>query len=134
MMLEYMLDTNICIYVIKRQPPEVQARFDEVGPVLCISTITLAELQHGVEKSSRRAENAKGLESFVSRLQVLPFSAQAAVHFGQIKAELQRAGTLCGPFDLQIGAHARSEGLVLVTNNRREFDRMPGLRVENWVG
>jgi tRNA(fMet)-specific endonuclease VapC len=90
-------------------------------------------LHYGAEKSGRRAENPTAIEHFAARLEVLPFGGKAAAHYGQLRAELERAGTPCGPHDTQIGGHARSEGLILVTNNRREFDRMPGLRVENWA-
>ena len=132
-MLGYMLDTNICIYVMKTYPPEVRDKFNEFAEQLCISSITLAELLYGAEKSARRSENLKAIDHFVARLEVLPFGDKAAAHYGQIRAELERAGTPCGPYDMQIGAHARSEGLIIVTNNIREFERMPGLRTENWV-
>jgi tRNA(fMet)-specific endonuclease VapC len=132
-MLANMLDTNICIYVMKNHPENLRDRFNTISEQLCISSITLGELRYGVEKSTRRAENLSTLEHFVARLAVLPFDSKAAIHFGQLRAELERAGTPCGAYDIQIGAHARSEGLVVVTNNLREFSRMPGLRVENWV-
>jgi tRNA(fMet)-specific endonuclease VapC len=129
----YMLDTNICIYVIKDYPAGLRDRFNQLADELCISAITLGELQYGAENSSRRANNLEGIARFLARLDVLPFSAAAAVHYGQLRAELQRAGRPAGSLDMLIGAHARSEGLIVVTNNLREFERMPGLRVENWV-
>lgn len=132
-MLAYMLDTDICIYVIKRYPLELREKFDDLAELLCISSITLGELYFGAEKSSRRAENLTAIQHFVARLETLSFDDKAAAHYGQLRAELERAGTPCGPYDMQIGGHARSEGLTLVTNNRREFIRMPGLRVESWV-
>jgi tRNA(fMet)-specific endonuclease VapC len=132
-MLEYMLDTNICIYVMKTYPPRLLKRFNESAEQLCISSITLAELHYGAEKSAKRSVNLQAIEHFTARLEVLPFSAGAAIHHGQIRADLERKGRPAGAYDLLIGAHARSEGLVLVTNNMREFVRMPGLRVENWV-
>ena len=132
-MLEYMLDTNICIYVLKDRPPTLRERFDRVAERLCISSITLAELHYGAEKSARRLANLQAVTEFVARLEVLDFSGAAAVHHGQIRAELKRLGQPIGPYDTLIGAHARSEGLILVTNNQREFARMPGVRVENWV-
>jgi tRNA(fMet)-specific endonuclease VapC len=132
-MLTYMLDTNICIYVMKNYPPNLQEKFNSLAEQLCISCITLGELHYGAEKSARRVDNLAAIEHFVARLDVLPFEAKAAVHYGQVRAELERAGTPCGPHDMQIGAHARSEGLIVVTNNMREFSRMPGVRVENWV-
>jgi len=130
-----MLDSNICIYVMKGAPRALMDRFNAEEEALCISSISLAELRYGVAKSvvDRREANAAGVERFISRLQVLPFEERAAADFGDIKAALFRAGTPCGPNDLLIGAHARSLDLTLVTNNRREFDRMPGLKVENWV-
>jgi tRNA(fMet)-specific endonuclease VapC len=132
-MLQYMLDTNICIYVIKNRPAELREQFDRLAEQICISTITLAELYFGVEKSSRRIQNLQAVEQFVARLEALPFSAEAAAHYGQLRAELERAGEPAGPHDMLIGAHARSAGLIIVTNNLREFERIPGLRVENWV-
>jgi tRNA(fMet)-specific endonuclease VapC len=132
-MLQYMLDTNICIYVIKDYPAGLRERFNQLANELCISTITLCELYFGAEKSSRRAQSLEGIARFIARLDVLPFDARAAGHYGQLRAELQSAGRPAGPLDMLIGAHARSEGLIVVTNNVREFSRMPGLRVENWV-
>jgi tRNA(fMet)-specific endonuclease VapC len=132
-MLRYMLDTNICIYVILNRPAGLRERFNELSEQLCISTITLAELHFGVEKSARVTQNRNIVEEFVARLEIQPFSVDAAAHYGQIRAALERAGRPVGLHDMLIGAHARSEGLTLVTNNRREFDRIPGLVVENWV-
>ncbi len=132
-MLTHMLDTNICIYVMRDRPRNLLGQFNALAERLCISSIVLGELYFGVEKSARRAENLKAVEDFTARLEVLPFDAKAALHFGQLRWELQRKGMLCGAYDMQIGAHARSEGLILVTNNAREFARMPGLRAENWV-
>jgi tRNA(fMet)-specific endonuclease VapC len=132
-MLTYMLDTNICIYVMKNYPLSLQEKFNSLAEQLCISSITLGELHYGAEKSARRAENLVAIEHFVARLDVLPFEANAAAHYGQVRAELELMGTPCGPHDMQIGGHARSEGLIVVTNNMREFSRMPGIRVENWV-
>ena len=132
-MLSYMLDTNICIYVMKSHPLELLERFNRHADELCISSITLGELHYGAEKSVRRADNLARIAQFVARLDVLAFGEKAASHYGQLRAELTRLGTPCGPLDMQIGAHARSEGLIVVTNNLREFDRMPGVRTENWV-
>ncbi len=132
-MLAYMLDTNICIYVMKTYPPKLRDKFNALAEQLCISSITLGELHYGAEKSVRRTENLLAIENFVARLEVLPFAEKAAAHYGQLRAELERAGTPCGPHDMQIAAHARSEGLIVVTNNMREFSRMPGLRVANWT-
>jgi tRNA(fMet)-specific endonuclease VapC len=132
-MLAYMLDTNICIYVMKNYPQDLRAKFNSLAERLCISSITLGELYYGAEKSARRADNLIAVEHFVARLDVLPFDPKAAAHYGQVRAELERAGTLCGPHDMQIGGHARSQGLIVVTNNMREFSRIKGIRVENWV-
>lgn len=132
-MLAYMLDTNICIYVMKTYPTSVREKFNQLAEQLCISSITLGELHYGAEKSARRAENLVAIEHFAARLEVLPFGDKAAAHYGQLRAELERAGTPCGSHDVQIGAHARSEGLIVVTNNMREFARMPGIRAENWL-
>ena len=128
-----MLDTNICIYVMKGALPALEETFERYSNDICISAVAFAELSYGVEKSARRDANRNVLAHFVARLEVLPFDANAASHFGQIRAILERAGTPVGHVDLLIGAHARSHDLTLVTNNRREFDRIPGLRVENWV-
>lgn len=132
-MLSTMLDTNICIHVMKSYPPALRERFNALADELCISTVTLGELHYGAEKSARRAENLTAIAHFIARLEVLPFGDKAAAHYGQLRAELERAGTPCGAHDTQIGAHARSEGLILVTRNLREFTRMPGLRVESWA-
>jgi tRNA(fMet)-specific endonuclease VapC len=131
-MLEYMLDTDICIYVMKNHPAELRERFNRLAEQLCISSITLAELYYGAEKSARAPENVTAVEEFAARLDVLAFSPKASRHYGQLRADLERAGTPVGAHDMLIGAHARAEGLIVVTNNLREFTRMPGLRAENW--
>jgi tRNA(fMet)-specific endonuclease VapC len=132
-MLTYMLDTNICIYVMRKRSVDLLEKFNSLAEQLCISSVTLGELHYGAENSTRRDANLTSLEHFVARLEVLAFNAKAAMHYGQLRAELHRAGTPCGPHDMQIGGHARSEGLIVVTNNVREFGRMPGVRMENWV-
>jgi tRNA(fMet)-specific endonuclease VapC len=132
-MLQYMLDTNTCIYVIKNYPPKLRERFNRLAEQLCMSSITLAELVYGAEKSARHLENLQVVEQFSARLEVLPFPPKAAIHFGQIRADVERLGKPVGPLDMLIGAHARAEGLIIVTNNVREFQRLPGVRVENWV-
>ena len=132
-MLAYMLDTNICIHVMKNHPVELREKFNSLAEQLCISSITLGELHYGAEKSARRAENLTAIENFVARLDVLGCADKAAAHYGQVRAELERAGTPCGVHDMQIAGHARSEGLIVVTNNMREFARMPGVRAENWI-
>ena len=132
-MLQYMLDTDICIYVMKNHPTELRERFNRLAEQLRISSITLAELYYGAEKSARKLENVEAVEEFASRLDVLAFSPKAARHYGQLRTDLERAGTPAGAHDTLIGAHARAEGLIVVTNNVREFERMPGIRVENWA-
>ena len=132
-MLKYLLDTNIVIYVIKRRPPEALEIFNRHHGHMAISTVTLAELVHGAEKSSDVARNIRVVEDFASRLAVLPYDDKAAWQYGQIRAALERIGQPIGVNDLHIAAHARSNGLTLVTNNQREFERVPGLLLENWV-
>ena len=131
-MLKFLLDTNIVIYVIKRRPVEVLGLFNENAGRMAISSITLSELLHGAEKSTRVAQNLAVVEDFASRLDVLPYTARASQHYGAIRAALERAGRPIGVNDLHIAAHARSEGLTLVTNNLTEFERVPGLLTENW--
>lgn len=132
--MRYLLDTNICIYIIKRAPPEVFERFRvlRVGDV-GVSAITCCELQFGVAKSSRPEQNQLALTEFFSPLEVLDFPAAAAETFGKIRAHLQSAGTPIGNYDLLIAVHALHERLTLVTNNTSEFCRVPGLKVENWI-
>ncbi len=132
-MLKYLLDTNIVIYVIKRRPLEALNTFKEHAGQLAISSITLAELLHGVEKSSRPEHNRRQVEDFVSRLDVLDYTAKAASHYGDIRALLEQQGNIIGVNDLHIAAHARSEGLILVSNNLKVFERVEALRFENWV-
>jgi tRNA(fMet)-specific endonuclease VapC len=132
-MLKYMLDTNICIYVIKRRPLEVLQTFNQYAGLMCISAITYAELCHGVEKSARPEQNRQAVEDFCSRLQILAYNEKAAQHYGEIRAELEQLGIPIGVNDLHISAHARSESLTLVTNNLREFERVAGLRLVNWL-
>jgi tRNA(fMet)-specific endonuclease VapC len=133
-MLKYLLDTNIVIYVIKRRPLEVMGVFNENSGRMAISAITLSELYHGAEKSAKVAQNLAVVEEFASLLEVLPYSAKASQHYGAIRADLERVGRPIGVNDPHIAAHARSEGLTLVTNNMGEFERVPGLLLENWVG
>ena len=132
-MIKYMLDTNIVIYIIKRRPIELLDLFNQHTGQLCISSIMLAELMHGVEKSQYIDKNLKSVEDFISRLEVLEYGQKAASHYGEIRAYLERKGTLIGVNDLHIAGHARSEGFIVVTNNLKEFDRVVGLRTENWI-
>ena len=132
-MLKYMLDTKIAIYVIKIRPMKVLETFNRNVERMCISSITLAELIHGVEKIAKPEHNLQQVEDFVSRLTVLEYGNKAAAHYGDIRAVLERKGTPIGVNDLHIAGHARSEGLTLVTNNFKEFERVAGLRLENWI-
>ena len=132
-MLRYLLDTNIVIYVIKRRPIEVLEIFNQHAGRMAISSITLAELMHGAEKSSKPPTNLAVVEDLCSRLEVLSYGAKAAQHYGSIRAALEVRGQMIGVNDLHIAAHARSEGLTLVTNNLREFERVDALQLENWA-
>lgn len=132
-MLKYMLDTNIVIHVIKHRPIEVLDTFNRHVGQTCISTITLAELLHGAEKSAKVDHNLRQVEDFVSRLVVLDYGSKAAAHCGDIRSVLERKGLTIGVNDLHIAGHARSEGLTLVTNNMREFERVEALRLDNWL-
>jgi tRNA(fMet)-specific endonuclease VapC len=129
-----MLDTNICIFTIKNKPAQVREAFNRHHGQLCISTITLMELIYGAEKSAAAQKNLAVVEGFVARLEVLPYDNDAAAHTAMIRAELARAGTPIGPYDQMIAGHGRSQGLVIVTNNLREFERVAGLRTEDWAG
>ena len=133
-MLKYLLDTNIVVYVIKRRPIEVMGVFNENAGRMAMSAITLSELFHGAERSAKVAQNLAVVEEFASLLEVLPYSAKASQHYGAIRSALEKAGRPIGVNDLHIAAHARSEGLTLVTNNLAEFERVPGLLTENWIG
>ena len=132
--MTYMLDTNICIYAIKNKPEQVLRRLKKnLKKGICISAITLAELEHGVEKSSYPEKNRAALLQFLSILDILDFDDQAAAEYGRISAHLQRKGTPIGTMDMLIAGHARAEDMVLVTNNVREFERVPDIKIENWA-
>lgn len=132
-MLKYMLDTNICIFTLRNKPEAVRQKFNRHQNQLCISTITLMELICGAEKSGAPERNLSVIEGFIARLDVLQYDISAAIHTGQIRAELAKTGKPVGPYDQMIAGHARSCGLIVVTNNLREFERVPGLRTEDWV-
>ena len=132
--MKYMLDTNICIYAIKHKPDIVIKKFLTHDPEeICISAITYAELMHGVEKSMAVEKNRVAMSLFLSPITILQFDERAAEEYGRIKAELEKKGTPIGPMDTLIAGHARSSGLILVTNNTREFSRVVGLAVEDWT-
>lgn len=132
--MKYLLDTNICIYVIKQRPAQVKARFAQV-PLgdLGISSITLAELQYGVEKSQLPAKSRQALQQFVAALEIYDFDDSATQHYGRIRTYLEQKGTPIGSLDTLIAAHALSLKATLVTNNVKEFQRVPGLTIENWL-
>ena len=132
-MLKYLLDTNMVIYVMKRRPIEVLSQFNDNAGRMALSAITLSELYHGAEKSAKVAQNLEVVEEFASLVQVLAYGTKASQHYGAMRSQLEKAGQPMGVSDLHIAAHARSEGLVVVTNNTSEFSRIPGLMVENWV-
>lgn len=132
--MKYMLDTNICTYAIKHKTETVIKNFLSHEPEeMCISAITYAELMYGVEKSMAIEKNRIALSLFLSPLTILEFQASAAEEYGKVRAELESKGMPIGPMDLLIAGHARSEGLILVTNNTREFCRVEGLVVEDWT-
>jgi tRNA(fMet)-specific endonuclease VapC len=132
--MNLMLDTNVCIYLIKEHPPSVVERFAShaVGDI-GISVITLAELEYGVSKSSRPVKNREALDQFISPLEVSPFDRPATAAYGKLRATLEKKGQSIGSMDLLIAAHALSLGVRLITHNIREFGRVPGLRVEDWA-
>lgn len=133
-MMRYLLDTNICIYIIKRRPKKVieHIRALSVGEV-AVSAITLAELEYGAAKSSRPEQNRDALIAFTAPFEILPFDDNASLHYGEIRASLEISGQVIGAMDMLIAAHARSRSLTLVTNNSREFQRVHGLVIENWA-
>lgn len=132
--MKYMLDTNICIYVIKKKPESVLKKFhEEFNSGLCISMITLAELMHGAEKSQAFEKNKAMIDELLETLPVLPLKNSVAYEYAKIRAYLEKRGTPIGVMDMLIAAHAKTEGLTLVTNNMREFERVPDLKLENWV-
>ena len=134
MAARYLLDTNICIYIRKQRPPAVLARFEKLkaGEAL-LSVITYGELLYGAAKSQKREQALQALQELTSLLPVLALPAEAAEHYGQIRAALEAKGEIIGGNDLWIAAHAKAAGLIVVTNNEREFKRVKGLKVENWV-
>lgn len=132
--MKYLLDTNICIYIIKKKPPEVLQKFNRypVGEI-GLSSITIAELKYGVQKSQQQDRNEKALEKFLIPFEIVNFDYKASIAYGKIRAELESKGTPIGPLDNLIAAHALSLNVTLVTNNTREFIRIPDLKVINWV-
>ena len=132
-MIKYLLDTNVVIYVLKRRPIRVLEIFNKNTNRMAISNITLSELIYGAEKSIKIDKNLEAIEDFISHLEVLPYDAKASQHYGQIKAGLEKKGKIIGENDIHIAAHAISQGLILVTNNLKEFKRAPNIALENWI-
>ncbi|MDX9872942.1 MAG: type II toxin-antitoxin system VapC family toxin [Clostridia bacterium] len=132
--MKYLLDTDICIYIIKQNPSRIIKKFHSlnVGDI-CISSIAYAELQYGINKSQNPMRNKIALAGFIAPIDILPFSEKAAVTFGKIRSALERQGQIIEPYDLLIAAQAISENLILVTNNTREYSRIPELNIENWA-
>ena len=133
-MIKYMLDTNICIFAINHKPESLVHRIEQCIPgELCISSITFAELLHGVEKSQAVERNRLALLLFLSKIAILDFDSEAADEYGKLRADLERKGTPIGPMDMLIAGHAKSEQLIVVTNNTREFKRISGLEIQDWT-
>ena len=132
-MLRYMLDTSLCIQVLRDRPIFIRERFNETANELCISTIVLTELLRGAAKSARPTHHRAAVERFIGRLDVLPFDAAAADHAADIRADLEAKGRKIGGYDVLIAGHARSRGLIVVTGNLSEFGRVEGLRSEDWL-
>ena len=132
--MKYMLDTNVCIHIMKNKPLSVMHRFRQHrAEDVCISSITYAELSYGINKGQHREQNQLALSTFLAGIQILPFDSLAAVSFGRLRMDLESVGKPIGVMDMMIASHALSQGLTIVTNNTREFERVPGLTVEDWV-
>jgi tRNA(fMet)-specific endonuclease VapC len=132
--MKYMLDTNTCIYIIKKHPESVLKKFKSllIGDI-CISSVTFAELMYGVHKSQHQQKNKAALQAFVLPLDVVPFDEEVASHYGYIRVLLEKKGTPIGSLDLMIAAHAQSLNSILVTHNTKEFSRVPKLKLEDWI-
>ncbi|KAF0121500.1 MAG: PilT protein domain-containing protein [bacterium] len=133
-MMEYMLDTNTCIYIIKRKPVDIIDRFRKIQiSQVSISSITLSELEYGVIKSSKPEQNQLALAQFVAPMEILSYGDEAAQYYAELRVYLEKQGTPIGSLDMLIAAHALSAGCILVTNNVKEFDRVPNLKIDNWI-
>lgn len=133
MSLRYLLDSDVCIYAMKSRPTQLLRRLDRFAPVTALSVVVYGELCFGRESSQRCDETAAHLSALLETIQVLPLSLDAGARYGEIRADLERRGRSIGANDTWIAAHALAENLTLVTNNEREFARVPGLRIENWA-
>ncbi len=133
-MMKYMLDTNTCIYIIKRKPVEVINRFRQFQiSQVSISSITFSELEYGAIKSSKPEQNHLALAQFLAPIEILPYDNGTAHHYGELRFYLEKHGTPIGSLDMLIAAHALSTGCILITNNVKEFERVPNLKINNWV-
>ena len=132
--MKFLIDTNICIYIMNNRPPEVIQRFKniEIG-LIGISSISVSELHYGVNKSRCIKHNLKRLEEFLNPFEILPYDENASRYYGKIRSQLENQGNVIGPLDMLIAAHALSEDLILITNNEKEFKRIQAVKVENWV-
>ena len=132
--MKYMLDTNICIFIMKKSSEILKRKFSGISEdAVCISSLTFAELMHGIEKSERKAKNMRVLLAFLKNIPIISFDSSAAAIYGNVRARLELMGNKIGPIDTLIAGHALSENLTLVTNNTREFERVEGLKVEDWT-
>jgi len=132
--MRYMLDTNICIYAIKHKPEKVFQKLQEVEPEdVYVSSVTYAEMVHGVEKSAAVEKNRLALSMLLANIEILDFDVDAANCYGKIRADLEKKGTPIGPLDMMIAGHAQSRGYTVVTNNVKEFSRVSNLKIENWA-
>ena len=132
--MRYMLATNICVYAIKHKPEQVFIRLQKHDPIdICISSVTYAELVHGVEKSKAIEKNRVALALLLANIEIMNFDSLAAESHGKIQADLEKAGTPIGPLDMMIAGHAKALGYTVVTNNTKEYERVKGLKLENWA-
>ena len=132
--MNYLLDTNICIYLIKRKPPELLQRFLQLSPgSVFISSVTTSELYYGAQKSQRVQTNLEALNHFLLSFRIVDYDESASFLYGELRADLEKRGQPIGPLDMMIAAHALSLDVPLVTNNTKEFERVKGLKLENWI-
>ncbi len=132
--MKYLIDTNICIYLMNHHPPEVLERFRKIGVgEIALSSITVSELHSGAQKSGKIKQNIKRIEEFIYPFDVLAYDEVASKEYGKIRVHLEKKGQVIGPLDMLIAAHALSRDLILITNNTKEFKRVKFLQVENWV-
>jgi len=132
--MKYLLDTNICIYIIKKKPEQVLKKFQRMKKSeIYLSSITIAELIYGVEKSQFKEKNMAAFDDFISPFECVDFNNESAKTFGRLRADLEKNGSMIGVFDLQIASISIAHDMTLVTNNEKEYSRVSGLRIENWT-